>query len=57
LVADDESTEKVQLGLRLFALITLAASAALLCLLPLLLEYFGSGWKSIPTMRKPEVVS
>jgi Ca-activated chloride channel family protein len=57
LVADDESTEKVQLGLRLFALITLAASAALLCLLPLLLEFFGSGWKSIPTMRKPEVVS
>ena len=28
----------------LFALIVLTASAALLCLLPLLLEYLGSAW-------------
>jgi Ca-activated chloride channel family protein len=32
---------------RLLALITLAASTALLCLLPLMLEYLGSAWKPL----------
>jgi Ca-activated chloride channel family protein len=45
LTAPDERTDQFQIGLRTLAIITLAASVALLCLLPLLLEGFGSAWK------------
>jgi Ca-activated chloride channel family protein len=45
LAAPDERKDPFQMGLRTLALITLAAGAALLCLLPLLLESFGSAWK------------
>jgi Ca-activated chloride channel family protein len=57
LVADDKSTEKFRISLRTLAVITLAASAALLCLLPVLLEYLGSGWKPVPSIGNPEVAS
>ena len=47
LTAADERTDKFQISLRTLAIITLAASVALLCLLPILLENFGSAWKPI----------
>lgn len=43
--AADERTDRFQLSLRVLAIIVLAASAGVLCLLPLLLEFFGSGWR------------
>jgi len=45
LTAPDEQTDKFQISLRTLAVLLLAAGAAMLCLLPLLLEYLGSGWK------------
>src|ERR1044072_5578540 len=45
LIAPDERAEKFRVNLRLLAIILLASSAALVCLLPVLLEYFGSAWK------------
>ncbi len=42
--AEDTAASKWGTDRRLAALIVLAASAAMLCLVPLLLEYFGSGW-------------
>ena len=54
LTAPDTRGDKFQVSLRLLAISTLAASAALLCLLPLLLEYFGSGWKPAAAARKTE---
>lgn len=47
LLAPDETKEKVKINLRVLAMIILSSSAALLCLLPLLLEYFGSSWKPV----------
>ena len=44
--AEDPSSAKWQADRRLVAIAVLAASAALLCLLPLLLEWFGSAWKA-----------
>ena len=55
LAAKDDSSEKFQIGLRTAAVIALAASAALLCLLPILLEYFGSAWKALPSTKNGEV--
>ena len=46
LAAPDDRSDKFQLSLRVLAIGALAASAAILCLLPLLLEYLGSGWKA-----------
>ena len=43
--AADPSASKWQTDRRLLALITLTISTALLCLLPLLLEYLGSAWR------------
>ncbi len=57
LAADDKRTDKFQIGLRTLAIMTLAASVALLCLLPILLEYLGSGWKPVSFTPKPEVAS
>ena len=57
LSADDPQPEKFRLGLRTLAIIALAASVAVLCLLPMLLEYFGSGWRPLPTLRNQEVAS
>jgi Ca-activated chloride channel family protein len=45
LTAPDERGDKFQISLRTTAIITLAAGVSVLCLLPLLLEAFGSGWK------------
>lgn len=45
LTAPDERAEKWNVSLRTLAIITLVAGSALLCLLPLLLETFGSAWK------------
>jgi Ca-activated chloride channel family protein len=47
LIAPDERTEKIKVNMRVLATIVLASSAALICLLPLLLEYFGSAWKPV----------
>jgi Ca-activated chloride channel family protein len=47
LIAPDERRDKFQVNLRVIAIVVLASSAALLCLLPLLLEYFGSAWKPV----------
>lgn len=57
LTADDESTDTFQISPRTLAIIILAASTSLLCLLPLLLEAFGSGWKPLPSLRNAEVAS
>ena len=43
--AEDASDAKWKTDRRILALITLAVSTALLCLLPLLLEYLGSAWR------------
>jgi Ca-activated chloride channel family protein len=55
LIAPDEQSEKFKISLRLLAMILLATGAAVLCLLPMLLEYFGSAWK--PIARQQEVQS
>lgn len=47
LTAPDARTDQFQVSLRTLAIIALGTSAAWLCLLPLLLEYFGSAWKPI----------
>ena len=47
LIAPDETTEKFKLNLRVLAITLLASSAAILCLLPLLLENLGSAWKPV----------
>jgi Ca-activated chloride channel family protein len=57
LTAADERGDKFQLSLRTTAIITLAAGVALLCLLPLFLEYFGSGWKPVAAKIKTEVAA
>jgi len=44
--AEDPRSAKWQADRRLVALAVLGLSAALLCLLPLLLEWFGSAWKA-----------
>lgn len=55
LTAPDERTDKFQISLRMLAIIALAAGVSFLCLLPLLLEHFGSGWKPGPVIGKTEV--
>ena len=60
LLAPDETQEKLKLNLRVLALIILASSAAVLCALPLLLEYFGSAWKPVrrqAALREEEVTA
>lgn len=47
LTAPDTRSDKFQVSLRTLAIGVLAVCAAVLCLLPLLLEYFGSGWKPV----------
>ena len=55
LTAPDERPDKLQISLRLLAIIVLAASVSVLCLLPILLEYFGSGWKPAPSKAREEI--
>ena len=45
LTAPDERADKFQVSLRTLAIIVVATGALWLCLLPLLLEFFGSAWK------------
>jgi len=52
LLAPDETKEKVKINLRVLAIIVLTAGATVLCLLPMLLEYFGSAWRPIVKMRR-----
>jgi len=47
LTAPDERQDSFQIGIRTGAIITLSVCAALLCLLPILLDQFGSDWKSV----------
>ncbi len=48
LTAPDSRSDKFRVNLRVVAIIVLAACAAGLCLLPLLLEWFGSAWNPAP---------
>jgi len=57
LIAPDEREEKFRLGLRSLAIVVLAVGAGVLCLLPLLLEYFGSAWKPLPKEGRVEAVT
>lgn len=47
LTAGDQRSDHFQVGLRTLAIIVLALCAALICILPLLLEQFGSAWKPV----------
>jgi Ca-activated chloride channel family protein len=51
--SEDTGATKWQTDRRTLALILLTAAAALLCLLPLVLEYLGSPWKPLPLAKKP----
>jgi hypothetical protein len=51
LIAPDERTEKFKLNLRVLAISVLVSSAAMLCLVPLLLEFLGSAWKPVVGAR------
>jgi Ca-activated chloride channel homolog len=55
LVAPDERRDKFQVNLRVIAIVVLASSAALLCLLPLLLDYLGSAWKPVVNGARSEL--
>jgi Ca-activated chloride channel family protein len=57
LTAPDQHRDKFQVNLRMLAIIVLAVGAALLCLLPVLLEYFGSGWKPVPVAERNKPVA
>jgi Ca-activated chloride channel family protein len=48
LTAPDERKDPFQIGLRALAIVVLAISSALLCLMPVLLDRFGSAWKPAP---------
>ena len=54
LVAPDEYEEKLKMSLRSLAIIALVSSAGVLCLLPVLLEYFGSAWKPLSKEARVE---
>lgn len=54
LIAPDTRADTFQVNLRTFACGLLAVCTAILCLLPLLLEWFGSGWKPVASNSKPE---
>ena len=47
LTASDQRTDHFQVSLRTAAIITLALCAGLICLLPVLLESFGSAWRPL----------
>lgn len=47
LIAPDERADKFHFNLRTLAILVLASCAAVLCLLPLLLEAFGSAWRPV----------
>ena len=57
LTAPDERTDKFQVSLRTLAIITLAAGVSVLCLLPLLLEAFGTGWRQPVANQKLEAIT
>ena len=53
LTAPDERKDPFQISLRTLAIAILATCASLLCLLPILLEQFGSAWKPATVERPP----
>lgn len=57
LIAPDEYEEKFKVGLRSLAIIALVSGAGLVCLLPVLLEYFGSAWKPLSKEARIEAVA
>lgn len=57
LLAPDETSEKFKVNLRVLAMIVLAAGTTLICLLPVLLDYFGSAWKPVPKAAVREEVA
>lgn len=50
--SEDPATAKWRTDRRLIALITLVVSTAVLCLLPILLEFFGSPWRPRVTISR-----
>lgn len=57
LSAPDARADKLQISPRTLALVTLLAGASVLCLLPLLLEAFGSAWRRPAAKAAPEVAA
>lgn len=57
LSAPDEGTDTFQIGARTLAILALAAGVSVLCLLPLLLEAFGSGWQRPAAKAGSEVAA
>jgi Ca-activated chloride channel family protein len=57
LIAPDERDEKLKINLRVLAIMVLAVGASVLCLLPLLLEYFGSAWKLLAKTARAEAAN
>jgi Ca-activated chloride channel homolog len=55
LTAPDRRSDGFQLSLRMLAVFALVAGSVVLCLLPLLLEAFGSAWKPPVRAAEPEV--
>ena len=56
--AEEPGAARWKTDRRMIALIVLAASTAVLCLVPLLLEYLGSGWRRRPVKTlKPSMAS
>lgn len=45
LTANDGAGDQMRMGLRMLAVVVLGVSVLVICLLPVLLEYLGSGWK------------
>lgn len=56
LTAPDTGRDKFHLNLRVLALITLAACSGVICLLPVLLDFFGTGWKPVPVLERKHLV-
>jgi Ca-activated chloride channel family protein len=56
LTASDQRTDHFQVSLRTLAIITLAVCTGVICLMPILLETFGSAWRpmAIPVSAKVE---
>jgi len=57
LTSEDGASDKIRLDLRMAAVVVLGVSVFVICLLPLLLEYFGSGWKKPVTGSTKEAMS
>ncbi len=55
LISGDGASDKIRPGLRITAVVVLGISTVMICLLPLLLENFGSDWKKPAPVSGKEV--